>query len=134
METNITTGQPSKVTLWIGRVLSGLIIAFLLFDGVMKIFPPESVIKASAPLGFTGTSLRNLGIILTVSTLLYANPLTSVLGAIIITGYLGGAVACQLRIGASPFAIGFPVMFAALMWLGLLLRDQRLQTLLPMRR
>src|SRR5262245_55642058 len=111
-----------KARLWTGRVLSGLAALFMLMDGIMKIPKPEFVVKATTELGYPESVILPLGIIVTVSTVLYLIPQTSVLGAILLTGYLGGAVASHVRRDDGLFADVFPVIFAALLWGGLCLR------------
>jgi hypothetical protein len=111
-----------KARLWTGRVLSGLSAIFMLMDGIMKIPKPEFVVKATTELGYPESVILPLGIIVTVSTVLYLIPQTSVLGAILLTGYLGGAVASHVRRGDGAFADVFPVVFGALIWGGLCLR------------
>jgi hypothetical protein len=119
----------------IGWVLSGLVIAFLLMDAVMKLLALPVVLETSAPLGFAGAAMaRGLGLLLLVCTLLYAWPRTAVLGAIVLTGYLGGAVATHLRVGDPLLTHDlFGVYLGALAWLGLYLRDPRLRLLVPLR-
>src|SRR5262245_21052897 len=126
--------QPSKGKLWTGRIMSGLPALFLLFDGVMKLFKPEFVVKATVQLGYSESVIVPLGIVLTVSTVLYLIPRTAVLGAILLTAYLGGAVATHVRISAGLFEIVFPVIFGVLLWGGLCLRDAQLRALIPLRR
>jgi DoxX-like family len=123
----------SKSMLWTGRVVSVLAALFLLFDGVMKLFKPGFVVEATVRLGYSEDVILGLGIVLTASTLLYLIPQTSVLGAILLTGYLGGAVATHVRVGDPIFTIVFPIIFGALIWGGLYLRDERLRTLIPLR-
>jgi DoxX-like family len=120
----------------IGWVLSGLMIAFLLMDASMKLLALPVVLEAQAPLGFTGAATaRGLGVLLLACTLLYALPQTAVLGAILLTGYLGGAVATHLRVGDPLFShVLFGVYMGVLLWLGLYLRDARLRALVPLRR
>jgi hypothetical protein len=119
----------------IGWVLSGLMIAFLLVDAVMKLLALPVVLETGAPLGFPGTATaRGLGVLLLACTLLYAAPQTAVLGAILLTGYLGGAVATHVRVGDPLFThILFGVYMGVLLWLGLYLRDARLRALVPLR-
>ena len=122
----------SKTNLWIGRILSGLIALFLLFDGAMKLVKPAFVVEGTLKYGYSESTLIPLGIVLVISTILYLVPSTSVLGAILLTGYLGGAVATHVRAGEGPFPIFFPVVFGALLWLALYLRDLRLRALVPL--
>jgi len=123
----------SKKRLWTGRAMSGLAILFLIFDGVTKAIKVPAVLKASAQLEYPVGLIPLIGIILLVCTLLYAIPRTSVLGALLLTGYLGGAVAAQLRIGNPVFETVFPILFALLVWGGLYLRENRLRALIPFR-
>jgi DoxX-like protein len=124
----------SNKELWTGRILSGLAAAFMLFDGGMKLFKPAFVVKATVQLGYPESVIVGLGIVLTVSTLLYLIPRTALLGAVLLTGYLGGAVATNVRIGAPLFNIVFPIFFGAILWGGLWFRHQSLRELLPLRR
>jgi hypothetical protein len=122
----------SKKLLWIGRILSGFPVLFLLVDGVMKLFKPAIVVETTVrQLGYPESDIVGIGILLLVCTLLYIFPRTSILGAILLTGYLGGAAATQVRVGAGWFNVAFPVMFGALIWGGLWLRDTRVRILLP---
>ena len=124
----------SNKQLWTGRILSGLGAAFMLLDGGMKLFKPAPVVKATMQLGYSESVIVGLGIVLLASTLLYLIPRTALLGAVLLTGYLGGAVASNVRVGAPLFNIVFPVFFGAVLWGGLWFRDQRLRELLPLRR
>jgi hypothetical protein len=124
----------SKKGLWAGRILSGLVVVFLIPDGIIKFIKPAPVVEAFAHLGWPLSTSVTLGIILLLCTVLYAIPRTSVLGAILLTGYLGGAVATHLRIGDPLFShILFPTYLGILLWLGLYLRDERLRALIPLR-
>jgi len=124
----------SRRALWTGWILSALPALFLLFDGVMKLFKPGFVVKATVQLGYSESVIVPLGIVLTVCTVLYLIPRTAVLGAVLLTGYLGGAVATHVRISAGVFEIVFPVIFGVLLWGGLCLRDAQLRALIPLRR
>jgi hypothetical protein len=124
----------SNKELWAGRILSGLAAAFLLLDGGMKLFKPVPVVKATVQLGYPESVIVGLGIVLLASTLLYLIPRTALLGAVLLTGYLGGAVATNVRVSGPLFNIIFPVFFGAVLWGGLWFRDQRLRELLPLRR
>jgi hypothetical protein len=121
--------QGSKGTLWAGRIISGLPVLFLLVDGAMKLVKPAPVVQATVGLGYPESVIVPIGVVLIVCTILYLIPKTSVLGAILLTGYLGGAVATHVRTGESLFSIIFPVIFGVLLWLGLYLRDSRLRAL-----
>ena len=118
-----------------GAIMSGLAVLFLLFDSLGKLMQVSQVIQASVQLGYPESAVPVIGIILLVCVVAYAVPRTSVLGAILLTGYLGGAVATQLRVG-NPLLTHtlFPVYVGALIWGGLLLREERLRALVPLRR
>ena len=133
MQSAIQAAPASKKLLWAGRVLGGLPALFLLFDGLMKLVKPEPVVKATVELGYPESVILGLGIVLLACTVLYLIPRTAVLGAILLTGYLGGAVATHVRVEDSVFTILFPVILGALLWGGLVLRDGQLRALLPMR-
>jgi len=120
----------SNLQLWAGRLLSGLAALFLLWDGVMKLLKPAFVLKATLELGYPESDIVGIGVVLLACTLLYLLPRTSVLGAILLTGYLGGAIASQVRIGASWFNVVFALVFACLVWGGLWLRDVRVREFL----
>jgi hypothetical protein len=121
---------------WAGWVISGLVIVFLLMDAVMKLMALPIVLQTSAELGLSATAdaARGLGVVLLVCTLLYAMPRTSVLGAILLTAYLGGSVATHWRVGNPLFThLLFGVYVGVFAWLGLWLRDSTLRKLLPLR-
>ena len=121
----------SKGRLWTGRVLTAIAILFFLFDGAMKLVKPPSVIEATLQLGYAESMIAGIGIVLLASTLLYAIPQTAMLGAVLLTGYLGGAVASNVRAGAPLFNVVFPIVFGVIVWGGLWLRDERIAQLLP---
>ena len=121
-----------KGWLWTGRGLSILATLFFVLDGVMKLFKPAPVIKATVGLGFPETEIVGIGIALLICTALYVIPRTSILGAVLLTGYLGGAIASKVRIHAPLFDICFAIAFAALVWGGLWLRNPRLREILPL--
>lgn len=123
----------SSVHLWAGRITSGLPALFLLVDGLMKLFKPPIVVQATVELGYPESVIVGLGLTLLTSTLLYLIPRTSILGAILLTGYLGGAVATHVRVGGPIFNIVFAVIVGALLWGGIWLRDGRLREMLPLR-
>ena len=122
----------STARLWGGRVMGGLPALFLLVDAVMKLVKPEFVVKATVELGFDEVVILPLGVVLLACVVLYLVPRTAVLGAVLLTGYLGGAVDAHVRAGHPAFNIVFPVVFGALIWGGLLLRDRRLRGFLPL--
>ena len=122
--------KDSRKMIWAGRILSALAALFMLFDGLMKIAKPPQVLEANARLAYPLHSLSGIGIALIACTLIYLIPRTAVVGAILLTGYLGGAVASNVRAGSGWFETIFPVLFAALVWAGVGLRNHRLQYLL----
>jgi hypothetical protein len=125
----------AKGKLWTGRVMTGLPILFLLIDGIMKLLKPEVVVTATLQLGYPETVIVGLGILLLACVILYAIPRTSILGAILLTGYLGGAVATHVRVGDPLFSHTlFPVYLGVLIWGGLILREPRLGALFPLRK
>lgn len=131
----IETPVISNAALWTGRVLSGAAIAFLVFDAAIKLVPLQVVIETTAALGFPPELARTLGVLTLACAALYAWPRTAVLGAILLTGYLGGAIAIHLRIGNPLFSHTlFGVYLGLMAWAGLYLRDPRLQALIPFRR
>jgi hypothetical protein len=110
---------------WTGRILSGIAAAFMTFDAVLHLANPAVVKTAFAQLGFPDSQSVTIGAIALMAVIIYLTPRTAVLGAVLLTGYLGGAIAIQLRIGAPAFSLVFPLIVAALFWGGLALRDQR---------
>jgi len=128
------TTAVSKIALWAGRIVSALPVLFLLMDGVMKLIKPAPVVDATVKLGYPATTIVPLGIVLLICTLLYVIPRTSVLGAILLTGYLGGAVATHIRVSDPLFThVLFPVYLGVMIWLGLYLRDNLLRRIIPLR-
>lgn len=136
MQTHTPSTPSSKGALWSGRLMSGVVVLFLLFDGGIKLVPLEIVTEASAQLGLPATAAmaRTLGILAIVSALLYAIPRTAVLGAILLTGYMGGTIATHLRVDSPLFTHTlFGLYLALLAWGGLYLREPRLRALIPFR-
>jgi len=125
--TQLNTVRTSKATLWTGRALSGLSLAFLLMDGVMKLFKPQPVLEGTLRLGYAESAIVPIGIVLLICTILYAIPRTAILGAVLLTGYMGGAIASNVRAETETFNCVFPILFSALFWGGLWLRDRRLR-------
>jgi hypothetical protein len=126
----------SRAARWLGRVLSGLVIVFMLFDGAIKLVPWPIVTETMDRIGYgsSETLARSLGIITVVCTVLYAIPPTSIVGAILLTGYLGGAMASHMRIGSPLFSHTLFGFYLGLMvWGGLWLRDRNLRALIPFR-
>jgi hypothetical protein len=134
MQTENVATTVSKKALWAGRIVSALPVLFLLMDGVMKLLKPPMVVETTLKVGYQESLIIPLGIVLLICTGLYAIPQTSVLGAILLTGYLGGAVATHVRVGDPLFSHAlFPVYLGVLIWLGLYLCDGRLRALIPFR-
>jgi cytochrome c biogenesis factor len=134
MQSGTQLESVSKGRLWTGRIISALVVLFLLFDSITKVLKVRAVIEASAQLGFPVSAIVTIGVILLVCTVLYVIPQTAVLGTILLTGFLGGAVAANIRIGNPMFNTLFPIIFAALAWTGIFLREPRLSTLVPLRK
>lgn len=127
----------TRATVWLGYILSGLVILFMVFDAAIKLVPIDAVIASSTALGLPATAgfARGLGMLALACTALYAFPRTSVLGAVLLTGYLGGAVATHVRVSSPVFShVLFGVYPGILLWGGLYLRDERLRALFPVRR
>jgi DoxX-like family len=133
MQASNRTDSVSKKRSWAGLVISALPALFLLVDGAMKLVKPAAVVEATVGLGYPENVIVPIGIVSLLSTILYLIPKTCVLGAILLTGYLGGAVATHVRAGEGLFSIVFPIIFGVLIWLGLYLRYDRLRTLIPLR-
>jgi hypothetical protein len=134
MQTAIQAAPLSKKRLWAGRILSAIPVLFLLADGVMKLIKPAFVVEATARLGYRESIILCLGIVLLTCVALYVIPRTSVLGAILLTGYLGGAVATHVRVGDPLFSHAlFPTYLGVMLWGGLYLRDDRVRALIPLR-
>jgi len=136
--TAITETIPaSKPARWTGRILSGLVIVFLIFDGAIKLVPWPIVTETMDRMGYgsSETLARSLGLITIICTVLYSIPPTSILGAILLTGYLGGAMASHVRIGSPLFTHTlFGLYLGLMLWGGLWLRDRSLRELIPFRR
>ncbi len=136
MQHELKDSRVSRPALWLGRLLSGSAILFLLFDGAIKLLPLSVVTDTMDRIGYgsSETLARTLGAITMICTVLYAVPPTSFVGAILLTGYLGGAIASHLRIGSPLFThILFGLYLGLMVWGGLWLRDEKLRQLLPFR-
>jgi hypothetical protein len=118
--------QPGSARLWAGRILGVLVVLFLALDGAMKVAEAAPVLEASEKLGIPRDAIRGIGVLLLACTALYAVPRTAVLGAILLTGYLGGAAATHVRAAEGAFPVVFAVGFGVLAWLALALREPRL--------
>ena len=125
----------SRKRIWAGRIVSALPVLFLLMDGVMKLALAQPVLDTMPQLGIPVTLARTIGIVEVACLLVYLVPQTAVLGAILLTGYLGGAIATHVRLQNPLFThVLFPIYLAVPLWLGLWLRDARLRALVPFRR
>lgn len=123
----------SKRRVWAARIMGGAAIVFMLMDGIGKLVGPAPVVETTLGLGFTERHMAVMGVLGLLSTLLYAVPRTSLAGALLLTGYLGGAIAAQLRVDAPLFShILFPLYIAILCWGAIWLRDDRLHKLLTL--
>ncbi len=131
MQSDTQTAPVSKKMLWAGHIISALPVLLLLFSGVMKFVKPASVVEGFVRLGYPESLALGIGIVELACTVVYVIPRTAVLGAILLTGYLGGATATHVRIGEPFFA---PIVLGVLVWGGLFLRDARLRALLPLQR
>jgi hypothetical protein len=130
---NVTTSD-SKTWIWVGRIVTTLVVLFCAFDGLMKVIKEPHVIAASAEFGFSTNELVLIGVLMLACTILYAIPRTAILGAVLLTGYLGGAVVSNIRVGHPVFECIFPIIFGALAWGGLFLRESRVRELIPFRK
>lgn len=128
-----TRVSPSKANLLAGRIISVIVLLFLAFDGAMKVIQESHVLAANAELGYPQSSIFWIGALLLACAVVYAIPRTAILGAILLTGYLGGAVASNVRVGHPLFECVFPVIFGVLVWAGLFLRGLRLRQMIPLR-
>jgi len=124
----------SKAGLRAGWIITVLVTLFMLMDATMKIIMEKHVVASSPQMGWSVDLIQPLGIVLLISTVLYAIPRTCVLGAILLTGYLGGAVAIMARAQVPGHPFIFPAIFGALAWAGIFFRDERLRSLIPFRK
>lgn len=131
MDAGIGTAQSSKGMIWTGRIISGIVVLFLLFTTTFGLMHKAESIKQMIKYGYPESAYMPITIVFVTCILLYAIPRTSIFGAILMTGYLGGAVATHVR-ASEPFF--FPIVVGVLVWLGIFLRDARLRALVPLRR
>ena len=128
------TASAGKMTAWSGWIMSSFVGAFLLIDCGLKLLELVPAVQATTQLGYAADLVFNLGLVQLVCLAAYAVPRTSLLGAILLTGYLGGTVATHVRAGSGLFSLIFPLMIGVLIWGGLLLRDRQLRAhVLPLR-
>lgn len=125
------TSKVSKPALWTGRIVSGLVVLFMLFDGTVKILKMPPAVEGTVRLGYPVSVIAPLGFVVLVCVVLYVIPRTAAMGAILLTGFLGGATATQVRV-QDPWFL-FPLGLGALAWFGLYLRDERLRGIIPLR-
>lgn len=131
-----TAPQPmssSTTMLWAGRIISALAVLFLIFDSMIKVLKLAPAVETTTQLGYPESLVITIGILELACLAVYVFPRTAALGAILLTGYLGGAIATNLRAGTPTFNVIFPVIIGALIWGGLFLRDARLRALVPLR-
>ena len=131
MSSETSTPTVSKKHLWTGRILSVLPVLMLLLSGVMKLVKPAPVVEGFVKLGYPAGVASPIGLVELACTVIYLIPRTSVLGAVLLTGYLGGATATHMRVG-EPFVA--PILLGAMLWGGLFFRDPRVRDLLPLRK
>ncbi len=133
MSTTAQSAAPiSTSRRWVGRVLTALAALFLLVDGVMKVLQSAPSVETATQLGYSAGSVVGVGILLLICLAIYLLPQTAPLGAILLTGFLGGVVATHVRAGSPVFSLIFPLIIGTLLWIGLYLRDTRLRVLLPL--
>ena len=131
MPVTAQSNSVSKSSAWAGRIISVLVVLFLLFDSAIKVLKLAAAVDGTVQVGYPATVVRPLGIVLLACVILYVIPRTSILGAILLTGYLGGATATMVRLSNALFWM--PIAVGVLAWLGIFLRDDRLRTLIPLR-
>ena len=130
MATTSQTAPVSKAIILAGWIIGIVAVAFVVMTGVMKLVRPDLFVPGFTRFGYDQSVIRPLGVVQLVCTVLYLFPRTAVLGAVLLTGYMGGAIATHVRIGEQFFG---PLLLGVLVWLGLFLRDYRLRALLPLR-
>jgi DoxX-like family len=133
MQAATQTVPTVKTAIWAGRIISAFAVLFLIFDSVIKVLSMAPAVDSTTQLGYPAGLVVGIGILELACLAVYVFPRTAVLGAILLTGYLGGAIATQLRAGSPLFSIIFPVIVGALVWGGLFLREERLRALIPLR-
>lgn len=134
MVTTANTTTSSKPMTWASYALSGLAIAFLLFDSIIKVVQAAPAVESTVQLGYPAGIIVTLGLAELVCLALYAFPRTAVLGAILLTGWFGGAMATHVRAGSPAFSVIFPILVGLMVWGSLFLRDARLREIFPFRR
>jgi hypothetical protein len=131
MDSRTDSGTTPKAKVWTGSILSGIAVLFLLFDSIGKLLKISPVIAGSAQLGYVEGVIQPIGVVLLICVVTYVIPRTAVIGAVLLTGYMGGAIATHVRVG-NPLLTHtlFPMYVAALFWGGLFLRDERVRAVL----
>ena len=128
-----TLGAPSsKASIWAGRIITTLVVLLLVFDGAIKALKLPGAVDGAVQAGYPAGQVMPIGLVLLACVAIYVIPRTSILGAILLTGYLGGATATMVRMSNRLFAL--PVVFGVLVWAGLFFRDACLRALIPMRK
>jgi hypothetical protein len=127
---NPETASISRGRIWTARVVQTLVLLFLLMDAGMKLAKPAFVVQSTVQLGYPESTIVPIGVALLVCTIFWMIPRTAVFGAILLTGYLGGAVASNVRAATPAFNLLFPLIFAVLVWFPLVLRDKKLESVL----
>jgi DoxX-like family len=125
------TSTVSKGSLWTGRIVVALVFFFMVFDGGIKVLQMAPAVEGTTRLGYPAGVVVPIGLVSLISAFLYAIPRTSILGAVLLTGFLGGATATQVRVQDPWFF--FPVVIGVLVWVGPFLLDERLRALIPLR-
>ncbi len=134
-QTTPLSARKAGKKIWTGRIMSAVAVLFMLFDSISKLIKTPQVVEATAKLGYPESMIPVIGTILLILTVLYVVPRTSIFGAILLTGYLGGAVASNLRIMSPLFSnILFPIYFAVILWGGIYLRDDLISEFIPFRK
>jgi hypothetical protein len=127
LSVNQNVNATSKSALWTGRIIKGISVLFLLVDAIMKIVRESHSVEGTIQLGWPDGAVQVIGVVLLISTVLYIIPRTSFFGALLLTGYLGGAISTMARLGINFY---FPVIFAVLIWTGLLLLHTKLRAVI----
>jgi hypothetical protein len=121
--------------IWAGRIMSGLVVLFLLFDSVLKVMKLPLAVEGTTQLGYPEHVVVGIGVVQLVCLIIYLIPRTSIFGAVLLTGYLGGAIATHVRVVSPLFShVLFPIYVAVLVWGGVYLRFPRLRALIPVQR
>jgi hypothetical protein len=132
--TTTQTVSLGRASIWTGRALSLFAVLFLTFDTVIKVLNMAPAVESTVQLGYPASAVVGIGILELICLLVYVVPRTSVLGAILLTGYLGGAISTHVLAGSPVFSMIFPVIIGALLWGGLFLRNTTLRALIPLQR